>query len=92
AGFDPIFFFHHSNVDRLFALWEWCYTEYWMGSGYEQDGEQYPWTQAHGTYAQVYNEQLLPDGALQPFRTGQRDYWTSSQALFLHEQSYPKCM
>lgn len=90
AGFDPIFFLHHSNVDRLLALWEWCYTEYWMGSGYEHDGEQYPWTQARGTYAQVYNEQLLPDGPLQPFRTGQGDYWTSSQARFLHEQSYPK--
>lgn len=90
AGFDPIFFLHHSNVDRLLALWEWCYTEYWMGSGYEHDGEQYPWTQARGTFAQVYNEQLLPDGPLQPFRTGQGDYWTSSQARFLHEQSYPK--
>ncbi|KAI1812818.1 common central domain of tyrosinase-domain-containing protein [Poronia punctata] len=22
AGFDPIFFFHHCNVDRLFALWQ----------------------------------------------------------------------
>ncbi|KAG1816855.1 common central domain of tyrosinase-domain-containing protein [Suillus subaureus] len=81
AGFDPIFFL---------ALWEWCYTEYWMGSGYEHDGEQYPWTQARGTYAQVYNEQLLPDGPLQPFRTEQGDYWTSSQARFLDEQSYPK--
>ncbi|KAG1718300.1 common central domain of tyrosinase-domain-containing protein [Suillus occidentalis] len=90
AGFDPIFFLHHSNVDRLLALWEWCYTEYWMETGYEHDGEQYPWTQARGTYAQVYNEQLLPDGPLQPFRTGQGDYWTSSQARFLHEQSYPK--
>ncbi|KAG1751812.1 common central domain of tyrosinase-domain-containing protein [Suillus lakei] len=90
AGFDPIFFLHHSNVDRLLALWEWCYTEYWMGSGYEHDGESYPWTQARGTYAQVYNEQLLPDGPLQPFRTGQGDYWTSSQARFLHEEAYPK--
>ncbi|KAG1881362.1 common central domain of tyrosinase-domain-containing protein [Suillus tomentosus] len=39
----------HSSVDRLY--WEWCYTEYWMGSGYEHDGEKYPWTQARGTYA-----------------------------------------
>lgn len=90
AGFDPIFFLHHANVDRLLALWEWCYTEYWMESGYEHDGEQYPWTQARGTYAQVYNEQLLPDGPLQPFRTEQGDYWTSSQARFLDEQGYPK--
>ncbi|OAX41795.1 Di-copper centre-containing protein [Rhizopogon vinicolor AM-OR11-026] len=90
AGFDPIFFLHHSNVDRLLALWEWCYTEYWMEDGYEQDGEKYPWTQARGTYAQVYNEQLLPDGPLQPFRTETGDYWTSSEARFLHEKAYPK--
>ncbi|KAG0692058.1 common central domain of tyrosinase-domain-containing protein [Suillus ampliporus] len=90
AGFDPIFFLHHSNVDRLLALWEWSYTEYWMGSGYEHDGEQYPWTQARGTYAQVYNEQLLPDGPLQPFRTEKGDYWTSSQARFLYKDAYPK--
>lgn len=25
AGFDPIFFLHHSNVDRLFASWEALY-------------------------------------------------------------------
>ncbi|KAG1750495.1 common central domain of tyrosinase-domain-containing protein [Suillus paluster] len=90
AGYDPIFYLHHANVDRLLALWEWCYTEYWMENGYEHDGEQYPWTQARGTYAQVYNEQLLPDGPLQPFRTEQGDYWTSSQARFLHEEAYPK--
>ncbi|KAG2143655.1 common central domain of tyrosinase-domain-containing protein [Suillus clintonianus] len=90
AGFDPIFFLHHSNVDRLLALWEWCYTEYWMGDGYEHDGEQYPWTQARGTYAQVYNEQLLPDGPLQPFRTEHGDYWTSSQARSLDKKAYPK--
>jgi tyrosinase len=90
AGFDPIFFLHHANVDRLLALWEWCYTEYWMEDGYEHDGEQYAWTQARGTYAQVYNEQLLPDGPLQPFRTEQGDYWTSSQARSLNENGYPK--
>jgi hypothetical protein len=34
-----------SNSLSKVALWEWCYAEYWMGSGYEHDGEQYPWTQ-----------------------------------------------
>ncbi|KAG1899611.1 common central domain of tyrosinase-domain-containing protein [Suillus fuscotomentosus] len=72
------------------ALWEWCYTEYWMESGYEIKGQSYPWTQQLGTYAQVYNAQLLPDGPLQPFRTEQGDYWTSSQARFLHADAYPK--
>ncbi|KAG1810849.1 common central domain of tyrosinase-domain-containing protein [Suillus subaureus] len=90
AGFDPLFFLHHSNVDRLLALWEWCYTEYWMENGYELKGTSYPWTQQLGTYAQVYNAQLLPDGPLQPFRTEQGDYWTSSQARFLHADAFPK--
>ncbi|KAG2045380.1 hypothetical protein BDR06DRAFT_1015741 [Suillus hirtellus] len=44
----------------------------------------------HVTHAQVYNEQLLSDGPLQPSRMEQGDCWTSSQAQFLHEQSYPK--
>lgn len=30
AGFDPIFFFHHCNVDRLVALWQYCYPKSWM--------------------------------------------------------------
>jgi hypothetical protein len=33
-AFDPIFFLHHCNVDRLFALWEYVYPEYWVGQGY----------------------------------------------------------
>ncbi|KAG2131871.1 common central domain of tyrosinase-domain-containing protein [Suillus cothurnatus] len=90
AGFDPIFYLHHANVDRLLALWEWCYPEYWMESGYKHGDNQYPWIQAQGTYAQIYNEQLLPDGPLQPFRTEQGGYWTSSQSRFLDEQGYPK--
>ncbi|KAG2105174.1 hypothetical protein BD769DRAFT_1582312 [Suillus cothurnatus] len=61
-----------------------------MESGYKLKGNSYPWTQQLGTYAQVYNAQLLPDGPLQPFRTEQGEYWTSSQARFLHADAYPK--
>ena len=28
AGFDPIFFFHHANVDRILALWQYCWDPY----------------------------------------------------------------
>ncbi|KAG1797607.1 hypothetical protein EV424DRAFT_1352739 [Suillus variegatus] len=72
------------------ALWERCYPEYWMGSDMNAMGNSTLGHRARGTYAQSYNEQHLSDGPLQPFRTEQRDYWTSSQAQFLHEQSYPK--
>ncbi|KAI6015625.1 common central domain of tyrosinase-domain-containing protein [Pisolithus marmoratus] len=93
AAFDPIFFFHHSNVDRIIALWEWCYKDYWMGDGYVKDDVAYPWTQQRGTYAQVYNEQILPTGArgaLYPFRNEKGEYWTSEQTRFLDADSYPK--
>ncbi len=29
-----MFFFHHCNVDRLYALWEYVYPDYWIGNGY----------------------------------------------------------
>ncbi|KAI6109864.1 common central domain of tyrosinase-domain-containing protein [Pisolithus sp. B1] len=93
SAFDPIFFFHHSNVDRLIALWEWCYPEYWMGDGYVYNGTSYSWTQQLGTFAQVYNEQILPAGArgsLTPFRNENGTYWTPEQARFLDAKAYPK--
>lgn len=35
-AFDPIFFLHHCNVDRILALWEHVYPLYWIGTkGYE---------------------------------------------------------
>lgn len=37
TAFDPIFFFHHCNVDRLYALWEYVYPDYWLGQGYYDD-------------------------------------------------------
>ncbi|EGN95736.1 hypothetical protein SERLA73DRAFT_142638, partial [Serpula lacrymans var. lacrymans S7.3] len=83
AAFDPIFFLHHCNVDRLFSLWEWCYIKHWMQDGYTYDGEIYPWSLDGGTYHQVYNEQILPEGNLAPFRTENGEYWTSKQTRFL---------
>ncbi|KAI6099390.1 common central domain of tyrosinase-domain-containing protein [Pisolithus croceorrhizus] len=47
-----------------------------------------------GTYAQVYNEQILPTGArgaLYPFRLENGEYWNSEQTRFLDAASYPKC-
>lgn len=38
TGFDPIFYMHHGNIDRLYALWEYCYPDYWLGkNGYIDD-------------------------------------------------------
>ncbi|KAI6108747.1 common central domain of tyrosinase-domain-containing protein [Pisolithus thermaeus] len=95
AAYDPFFFLHHSNVDRIIALWEWCYRDYWMEDGYTdpRTGRFAAWTQERGTYSQVYNEQILPTGArgaLYPFRLENGEYWNSEQAHFLDADSYPK--
>lgn len=33
-AFDPIFFLHHCNVDRLYAFWAFVYPDAWMDKGY----------------------------------------------------------
>ncbi|KAJ2892941.1 uncharacterized protein MKZ38_009199 [Zalerion maritima] len=32
SAFDPIFFLHHANVDRIFALWQVIYPDSWVES------------------------------------------------------------
>ncbi|GJE90072.1 di-copper centre-containing protein [Phanerochaete sordida] len=92
AGFDPIFFLHHCNVDRLLALWEYVYPDYFMGSGYTHSGRTYPFTQSRGTYSLVYNAKLTDDSPLPPFRTEDSKYWTSTGTRFLDGKyySYPE--
>ena len=38
AGFDPIFFLHHCNVDRLLALWSALNPGVWVTESREDDG------------------------------------------------------
>lgn len=30
SSFDPVFFLHHANIDRLFAMWQVIYNESWL--------------------------------------------------------------
>ncbi|KAF8841780.1 hypothetical protein BDN67DRAFT_980059 [Paxillus ammoniavirescens] len=93
AGFDPFFYFHHSNVDKIISLWEWCYTDYWMNNGYTVEGVDYSWNQQYGTYAQAYNEKLEEDGEfgrLIPWRHPDGTYWTNKETRFLTPDAFPK--
>ncbi|KAF9240832.1 common central domain of tyrosinase-domain-containing protein [Melanogaster broomeanus] len=77
AGFDPFFYF---------ALWEWCYSDYWMENGYEVSGTLNSWTQ-------VYNGKIEEDGEfgeLVPWRREDGTYWTNNDARFLTPNAYPK--
>lgn len=39
SAFDPIFFLHHCNVDRLFAIWQALHPNSWIpDDGVDQEG------------------------------------------------------
>ncbi|EJD38197.1 Di-copper centre-containing protein [Auricularia subglabra TFB-10046 SS5] len=70
AGFDPIFWLHHANVDRIYALWEYCYKDYWVGAGYndKETGQFKYFTQpTGGTYYQLDHTRLDQATDMLPF-------------------------
>ncbi|KAH6839499.1 hypothetical protein B0I37DRAFT_439152 [Chaetomium sp. MPI-CAGE-AT-0009] len=72
AGFDPIFFLHHCNVDRQFALWQALNEqnpENWF------DNLQQPYDD-NGTWNIPKNSVVTPETALAPFhKNSQGDYF-----------------
>ncbi|CAG8567940.1 21643_t:CDS:2 [Dentiscutata erythropus] len=67
AGFDPIFFLHHSNVDRLIAIWQACHPDVWIiGNSYTE-----------GTFTQEVDKYIDENTDLTPFRKSETTYWTS---------------
>ncbi|CAE6466124.1 unnamed protein product [Rhizoctonia solani] len=80
AGFDPIFFLHHCNVDRLLAFWEHIYPDYVAGTeGFlNPDGiTRTPFTQGGGTWIETNNQVVDDRSPLPPFRNAGYAYWTS---------------
>jgi tyrosinase len=75
SAFDPIFWLHHANIDRLFAIWQVMNPDSYLDET----------LQAHGVRSnhmlkarQLVNNQT----ALWPFRksANDKDYWTSEAA------------
>ncbi|CAG8539060.1 22035_t:CDS:2 [Gigaspora margarita] len=67
AGFDPIFFLHHCNVDRLIAIWQACHPDVWIIGN----------TDTEGTFTQPVDKLIDENTPLTPFRKSENDYWTS---------------
>ncbi|KAJ7088152.1 photo-regulated tyrosinase [Mycena epipterygia] len=76
--FDPIFFLHHCNVDRLLSLWSALNPGVWVTPGGATGGT---WT-------------IPPDAPvdktidLAPFWSSQSDYWASSDVTVTSELGY----
>ncbi|KAF0547081.1 Tyrosinase [Gigaspora margarita] len=68
AAFDPIFSFHHINLDRIFALWQKIYPDSWVTSNLN----------VNGTYTNVMGEMVNEYTELTPFRKSETKFWTSN--------------
>ncbi|KAA1472059.1 photo-regulated tyrosinase [Dentipellis sp. KUC8613] len=68
AGFDPIFFLHHANVDRMLSLWAALNPNVWVTSGPAEDG----------TWTIPPTATIDKNTSLTPFWDKPTGYWPSS--------------
>ncbi|KAJ6568852.1 hypothetical protein B0H19DRAFT_1373291 [Mycena capillaripes] len=69
AAFDPIFWLHHANVDRLLSLWSAITPGVWVTPGSE----------VAGTFTTPAGASLTVNTDLTPFWASQTTYWASTQ-------------
>ncbi|KAI0297681.1 tyrosinase [Russula brevipes] len=68
AGFDPIFFLHHCNVDRLLSLWSALHPGVWVTRGEAE----------LGTFTIPSNATIDVNTTLTPFWNSPNGFWASS--------------
>ncbi|TFK38852.1 tyrosinase [Crucibulum laeve] len=68
AAFDPIFFLHHANVDRMLSLWSAINPGVWVSAGDSEDG----------TFTLQVDAPVDQTTALTPFWNTQTSFWASS--------------
>ncbi|MES2382786.1 MAG: tyrosinase family protein [Bacteroidota bacterium] len=91
AGLDPIFFFHHCNVDRMFWLWQKKHQktesldliEEYPGTNSSDGGTQ-------PSVGQAPNSYLTLDSPLYPFKKSNKagDYYTSNDCVNINNLGY----
>ncbi|KAF8263972.1 tyrosinase [Lactarius quietus] len=82
AGFDPIFFLHHANVDRMLSLWSAVNPGVWVTRGPAEGG----------TFTISGNASMDNNTNLTPFWNSQTGYWISSGTTTTQtlDYSYPE--
>ncbi|KAF8188951.1 tyrosinase [Pholiota molesta] len=69
AAFDPIFFLHHCNVDRLLSLWAALNPSVWVSPGDAEDG----------TFILPPEAPVDVSTDLTPFSNSETTFWASSE-------------
>ncbi|KAF8874304.1 tyrosinase [Mucidula mucida] len=68
AAFDPIFFLHHANVDRMLSLWSALNPGVWVSRGDSQDG----------SFTMPPEAPVDENTTLTPFWNAQTTFWASA--------------
>ncbi|CAG8616540.1 22897_t:CDS:2, partial [Gigaspora rosea] len=74
AAFDPMFFFHHANTDRLLALWQGI----WVPKTID----------LNGSYTDELYEAIDENTDLTPFRKTKTEFWKSSDVTDIEKLGY----
>ncbi|RIA91548.1 hypothetical protein C1645_821961 [Glomus cerebriforme] len=78
ASFDPIFFLHHCNVDRLVALWQACHPDAWIDDD----------SQTNGTFTDDPDQKIGANTNLTPFRKSDTEFWNSNDVRDIRKLGY----
>lgn len=79
SGFDPAFYLHHCNVDRLVAMWQAIYPNAWFT----------PTTDNSGSWSIYPGTAVTGNTPLAPWTTGDKKTpWTSNTARYTETLGY----
>ncbi|CAG8468901.1 6113_t:CDS:2 [Dentiscutata erythropus] len=78
AAFDPMFYFHHVNVDRLFALWQEVFPDSWIQQNID----------LNGTFTEEMYTKIDEHTDLTPFRKTETEFWKSSDIRYIEKLGY----
>jgi tyrosinase len=78
AGFDPIFFLHHANIDRMLSLWRALHPNVWVTPG----------SSVGGTWTIPINSTVDASTDLTPFRMQSPGFWASSMTTSTSKLGY----
>ncbi|KAI2629693.1 Di-copper centre-containing protein [Hypoxylon sp. NC1633] len=67
SGFDPLFWLHHTNVDRIFAMWQLLYNDSFV----------VPQSAVYSSHTTSPGEVEDSQTPLTPFLFNETDFWTS---------------
>eukprot|EP00884_Botryococcus_braunii_P010571 jgi/Botrbrau1/19515/Bobra.0035s0015.1 len=93
AAFDPIFFLHHCNVDRQFAMWQACYPDSWVvdppKEGQPPANDERP-KDHDGTYTEKPGTKVSSATPLTPFYKNRSEgtYLTAADVRYTTDLGY----